>query len=205
MRVYRCIKLYEIISMYKNEKNKKFYNSDLNTHVYDEGKEYIHFFKYNNFANYYFDSKKEGYDKENDNFILFMTANIPNEILEKYKGFGFYSLNGEEILMPEYAIPVEEFSSDYIVDITDKPIGLYIRKNEIEEYMEYLELIKNLKQTTKDVRSIAMDLLKFDLDKLLGIETDNRSEKEIEREFNTLLLNQNIPESNDNEIKKLGI
>ena len=205
MRVYRCIKLYEIISMYKNEKNKKFYNSDLNTHVYDEGKEYIHFFKYNNFANYYFDSKKEGYDKENDNFILFMTANIPNEILEKYKGFGFYSLNGEEILMPEYAIPVEEFSSDYIVDITDKPIGLYIRKNETEEYMEYLELIKNLKQTTKDVRSIAMDLLKIDLDKLLGIETDNRSEKEIEREFNTLLLNQNIPESNDNEIKKLGI
>lgn len=50
-----------------------------------------------------------------------------------------------------------------------------------------------------------MDLLKIDLDKLLGIETDNRSEKEIEREFNTLLLNQNIPESNDNEIKKLGI
>ena len=62
-----------------------------------------------------------------------------------------------------------------------------------------------MKQTTKDVRSIAMDLLKIDLDKLLGIETDNRSEKEIEREFNTLLLNQNIPESNDNEIKKLGI
>ena len=62
-----------------------------------------------------------------------------------------------------------------------------------------------MKQTTKDVRSIAMDLLNIDLDKLLGIETDNRSDKEIEREFNTLLLNQNIPESNDNEIKKLGI
>ena len=50
--------------------------------MYFSGK---NFFKYNNFANYYFDSKKEGYDKENDNFILFMTANIPNEILEKYK------------------------------------------------------------------------------------------------------------------------
>ena len=39
-----------------------------------------------------------------------------------------------------------------------------------------------------------------------GIVDDLMNEfDEIEREFNTLLLNQNIPESNDNEIKKLDI
>ena len=33
MRVYRCIKLQEVINKYKNENNKKIENSDLNTHI----------------------------------------------------------------------------------------------------------------------------------------------------------------------------
>ena len=50
---------------------------------------------------------------------------IPKEILEKYKGFGFYDLDYEEVIMPEYAIPIEEFITDYIVDITDNNVSLY--------------------------------------------------------------------------------
>ena len=132
-----------------------------------------------------------------------MTANIPKEILDKYKGFGFYDLNYEEIIMPEYAIPIEEFSSDYIVDITNKPMSFYIRKNENEEYMRYLQLIRNLMQTTNDVKSIAMDLLKIDLEKLIGVKIDDRSEKEIAEEASSLLLNLDIPKSNDMEIQEL--
>lgn len=204
MRVYRCIKLQEVINKYKNEKNKKLNNCNLNTHIYEVGKDYIHFFRYEDFARYYFNLGKEGsYNEQNGNYILFMTANIPKEILEKYKGFGFYDLNHEKIIMPEYAIPIEEFITDYIVDITDKPMGFNVRKNEKEEYRRYLELIKNLRQTTRDAKSIAMDLLKFDLDKLIGVEVDNRNEKEIEEEANTFLLNMNIPESNDDEIETL--
>lgn len=206
MRVYRCIKLQEVINKYKNVKNKKISNYDLNTHIYEKDKEYIHFFRYEEFARYYFNLGKDGsYDKINDNYILFMTANIPKEILEKYKGYGLYSLNHDEIVIPEYAIPTEEFIADYIVDITDKPFGLIKRKNENEEYMKYLELIKNLKQTTNDVKSIAAELIKIDLDKLIGIEIDNRSEKEIEEEANILLLNMDIQTNNDAEIEMLEI
>ena len=71
--------------------------------------------------------------------------------------------------------------------------------------MKYLELIKNLKQTTNDVKSIATELIKIDLDKLIGIEIDNRSEKEIEEEANILLLNMDIQTSNDAEIEMLEI
>lgn len=204
MRVYRCIKLQEVINKYKNENNKKIENPDLNTHIYESEKEYIHFFRYDEFAKYYFNLGKNGnYERINDNYVLFMTANIPKEILDKYKGFGFYDLNYEEIIMPEYAIPIEEFSSDYIVDITNKPMSFYIRKNENEEYMRYLQLIRNLMQTTDDVKSIAMDLLKIDLEKLIGVKIDDRSEKEIAEEVSSILLNLDIPKSNDMEIQEL--
>lgn len=204
MRVYRCIKLQEVINKYKNENNKKIENPALNTHIYESEKEYIHFFRYDEFAKYYFNLGKDGsYERINDNYVLFMTANIPKEILDKYKGFGFYDLNYEEIIMPEYAIPIEEFSSDYIVDITNKPMSFYIRKNENEEYMRYLQLIRDLIQNTNDVKSIAMDLLKIDLEKLIGVKIDDRSEKEIAEEVSSLLLNLDIPKSNDMEIQEL--
>lgn len=202
MRVYRCIKLQEVINKYKNKKGTKINNPNLNTHMYESGKEYIHFFKYEEFARYYFNLGKEGsYDKSNANYILFMTANIPKKILDKYKGFGFYELNQEKIIMPEYAIPIEEFDTQYIVDITDKPMGFNIRKHENEEYKRYLELIKNLKQTTNDVKSIGINLLKIDLDKLIGIEIDDRSENEIEKDANLLLSSINFSRSNDDELK----
>lgn len=204
MRVYRCIKLQEVINKYKNENNKKIENPVLNTHIYESEKEYIHFFRYDEFAKYYFNLGKDGsYERINDNYVLFMTANIPKEILDKYKGFGFYDLNYEEIIMPEYAIPIEEFSSDYIVDITNKPMSFYIRKNEHEEYMRYLQLIRDLIQTTNDLKSIAMDLLKIDIEKLIGVKIDDRSEKEIAEEVSSLLLNLDIPKSNDMEIQEL--
>lgn len=197
MRVYRCIKLQEVINKYKNESSKKIENDNLNTHKYNKNQEYIHFFKYYDFAKYYFELGKDGsYDNKNNNYILFMVANIPNEILEKYKGFGFYSLGNEEMIIPEYAIPINEFNPNFIVDITDKPIGFYSRLNEKNEYEKYLEIVRRLK-TTKDIKNIVPDL-----EKLIDLGIDNRSELEINEDINNQLLNINF-QNFDDEIEEL--
>lgn len=201
MRVYRCIKLQEVINKYKNKNNERFDNPNLNTHVYKEKQEYIHFFRYYEFAEYYFYLNQEGnYDKVNDNYVLFMIANIPDEILKEYHGFGFYELNNEEIIIPEYAIPVELFSSEYIVNITAKPMDFYMRINEDEEYKKYLELIRSLKETKRDLKSIASNLSKIDLEELLEVKNDKRSEKELEEEAMRLLSAIEYPEDNDLKI-----
>lgn len=201
MRVYRGIKLQEVINMYKNESNERINNSSLNTHIYMDDKEYIHFFRYYEFAEYYFNLKKDGsYDRVNDNYILFMIANIPDEILKKYQGFGFYQLNNEDTFMPEYAIPTDLFKPEYIVNITNKPMGFYMRRNEDDEYRKYLELIRNLKQSGKNLKSIASDLLKVDLEELIDVKVDKRSEKEVEEDSMRLLSTMEYPEDNDLEI-----
>lgn len=154
-----------------------------------------------NFAEYYFYLNQEGnYDKVNDNYVLFMIANIPDEILKEYHGFGFYELNNEEIIIPEYAIPVELFSSEYIVNITAKPMDFYMRINEDEEYKKYLELIRSLKETKRDLKSIASNLSKIDLEELLEVKNDKRSEKELEEEAMRLLSAIEYPEDNDLKI-----
>lgn len=83
------MKVYRIISEssnqpFKNIKNK--YNL-LNTHHYDTTREYVHFFRYGTFANYFY-KLNEGYGK-------FMIADMPKEVLDKYKGFGLYIYEGE--------------------------------------------------------------------------------------------------------------
>ena len=180
MRVYRCIKLQEVINKYLKKKNEKFDNSTLNTHKYQEEKEYVHFFRYNEFATYYFNLGKDGsYEKANDNYILFMTANIPKDILEKYRGFGFYELNGEKFPIPEYAIPIEEFEPEYIVNITNQPRSFYTREKEGEEYKKYIELIRNLKNSNSNIKDIIDYLSSNDFEMLLGVSVDKRNEEEL--------------------------
>lgn len=203
MRVYRCIKLQEVINKYTNKKSEKFDNPTLNTHSYQKEKEYIHFFRYNEFATYYFNLGKYGsYEKANDNYILFMTANIPETILEKFKGFGFYELDGETFPIPEYAIPIEEFSSEYIVDITDRPMGFYTRGNEDEEYKKYMELIRTLKNSNSNMNDIIDFLLSKDFEVLLGIHVDKRSEEELKQYSEWLLSKITFPKNDDLPIQE---
>lgn len=198
MRVYRCIKLQEVINKYINKKNEKFNAPILNTHKYEENKEYIHFFRFNEFATYYFNLGKDGgYEKENDNYILFMTANIPEDILEKFSGFGFYELNGETFPIPEYAIPIEEFSSEYIVNITNQPISLYERENETEEYKRYMEVIRNLKNSNSNMQ----DILEYEM--LLGMNIDKRNEEERKQYSDYLLSKITFPKCDDLSIPEL--
>ncbi len=204
MRVYRCIKLQEVINKYKNIKNKmQINNNALNTHKYIDGKEYIHFFRYSDFAKYYFNIGKNGsYEKQNEQYILFMTANIPNDILEKYKGFGFYELKGEKFPIPEYAIPIEQFSPSYIIDITDKPLCIDIRKNENEEYKKYIELVKEIKKNNQDMNTIINFLLHNNFEELLGVNIDMRTEDEIKEEMDLLLSTISFP-NNDDALEEL--
>lgn len=194
MRVYRCIKFQEIITKYKNEKkiidNS---NNQKNTHEYEKNKEYIHFFRYEDFAIHYFNLKtSDTIDKKKSDFIFFMVANIPDDILEKYLGFGFYNYRGEEIAMPEYAIPADEFLPDYVVDMTTYPIGDFGRKNESEEFKRYLILFNKLKSTNMSTKEIANFLLKNNFEKLLGFEVDKRNELEIEQDINNLISMKNF-------------
>ena len=129
-----------------------------------------------------------------------MIANIPDEILEKYQGFGFYQLNNEDTIIPEYAIPTDLFKSEYIVNITNKPMSFYMRRNEDDEYKKYLELIRNLKQNEKNLKSIASELSKVDLEELIDVKVDKRSEKEVEEDSMRLLSTMKYPEDNDLEI-----
>ncbi len=204
MRVYRCIKLQEVINKYLNKRNEKFDNPTLNNHKYQEGKEYIHFFRYNEFATYYFNFGKDGsYEKENENYILFMTANIPEDILEKFSGFGFYELNGEKLPIPEYAIPIEEFSTEFIVNITNRPMGFYVRENENEEYKKYLELVSSLKNSFTSMKDITDFLLNNDFECLLGISVDKRSEEELKKYSDWLLSKITFPKNNDIPIREM--
>lgn len=75
-----------------------------------------------------------------------------------------------------------------------------MRINEDEEYKKYLELIRSLKETKRDLKSIASNLSKIDLEELLEVKNDKRSEKELEEEAMRLLSAIEYPEDNDLKI-----
>ena len=66
-------------------------------------------------------------------------------------------------------------------------------------------MIKKIKQVNKILKSIDINLLKIDLGKLLAIEIEDRSEKGMAEEVNSLLLNMNVLGRNDIGIGKLEI
>lgn len=200
--------VYRVINSKEKQKNQIFKTSKnvynlFNTHIYNEKKDYIHFFKYNDFAEYYFELGKDKNNHcENNNDDMFMIANIPKVLLDKYKVFGFYIFNGEEIPIPEYAIPKEEFSYNYIVDLTNKSIDSYKRQNEDEEYKRYLELVQRLKNEGKTANDIAMKFLTFDLEELLGVSVDNRTEMEFQEILSLSSLETEIVKNVDDKLEE---
>lgn len=108
MRVYRIISAREITNVYKGLNQRMPVVQGENTHKYDANSLYIHFFRYYESAEYYF-KRYHGSMNFLDEYILYMTANIPNDILRKRLGYGFYNLdtkpfNCYNIPIPEYAI-----------------------------------------------------------------------------------------------------
>lgn len=205
MRVYRCITLQEVINKYKNKKMDINSNNKCNTYSYQPNKEYIHFFRYEEFAIYYFNLKKSGcLEILKDDFIFFMVANIPENILKKNLSFGFYTFKGKEIAMPEYAIPLEEFLPEYVVDMTTYPRGDYGRRDEEEEFNKYIALFNELRARSMSTQKIANFLLENNFEELLEIEIDKRTEEEYSKETDGLISSISFLNCNDEEIQDFG-
>lgn len=182
MRVYRIISAREITNMYKGLNERKAVVQGENTHRYEKGVFYIHFFRYYESAEYFFKRYRVSMNFL-DEYIVYMTANIPNDILRKRIGYGFYNLDEKpfdsyNIPIPEYAVKQEEMSAEYIVEINNFVKHEY--KNMNDEYEKYLELIKTLsKQYNYDFHKIADYLGRCNLEELLDVKDDDRTESEI--------------------------
>jgi len=165
MQVYRVV-------VSNNNANRKGIRDSfnlLNTHHYDNSKDYIHFFKFGAFAKYFY-KLEEMISSQDDDYIL--VADIPKEILNKYLGFGFYVYDGELIPIPEYAIPKEEFDSAFIVKSEGDPNNLCKKISEEEKFKEYVELVNNLKLKEKDINAIVLELSQLDFENELEDDID---------------------------------
>lgn len=182
MRVYRIISAREITNMYKGSNERKAVTYGENTHRYEECTSYIHFFRYYESAEYYFKRYRLSMNQL-DKYIVYMTANIPNDILRKRIGYGFYNLDEEpfnnyDIPIPEYAIKQEEMKPEYVVEVNN--FIKYEYQNPNREYQKYLELIKSLSaQYNQDFNAVAAYLERYNIEELLGVKDDDRTEDEI--------------------------
>lgn len=151
MKVFRAITVEEIKRSQEGFILREAILRGDGTHNYEKNTSYIHFFKYSQSAEYYFASV---YDRLGfTSFAGYMVADIPDQILEKHQGYGFYSYDskvlGDDfcfeddiIPMPEYAIPYSLLKKEYIVSI-DRYINRYF-KTVNSDYENYLGTVKNI-------------------------------------------------------------
>lgn len=183
MRVYRSITAEEITNLYRGEQNRDLnITRGENTHEYQAGVDYIHFFRYQESAEYY---HKNTFAMENPR-IAYMVANIPNELLRKTIGYGYYNgietdineLKWVTLPLPEYAIPKELFDPEYVVEVNKYIPYEYKRKD--EEYQNYLKLVLRLLETYDyNHYTVGRVLNSMDLEGVLGVTDDDRNESEI--------------------------
>ncbi len=132
MYVYRTMSSSELITRI-NKEVKTFSSSTIkgqNSANYQEGKEYIHFFKYLDHALYYM--------KRNNNPIV-AKIELPSIIIPKLE-YGFYgnvetyyddSLVGYYMPLPEYIIEKNLFQNSFVVDFTHNGVWQDpLRKND---------------------------------------------------------------------------
>lgn len=180
MRVYRCISAREITAMYKGKNEREALLKGQNTHKYEISKKYIHFFRYSQSAEYFKDTLLYTMNPL-DKYVAFMTANIPNNILKKYIGYGIYNSERMDlehlgyVPLPEYAIPEEEFSKDFIVQVNTQIDSRL--KSDYKEYRKYLLLIDILFNKYKNLDEVLKIIQANDLEKILDVKDDDRTEE----------------------------
>lgn len=182
MRVYRIISAREITNIYKGIDEREPIVKGENTHKYDKGVNYIHFFRYYESAEYYFKRYRAAMNLL-DEYVLYMVANIPESILKECIGYGFYNLDEEgfrsyDIPVPEYALRMEKMKPEYVVEVNSLVKCEY--KNNHDEYKKYLALMKTLaKKYQYDFHRVSEYLESNILEELLGVQNDDRTESEI--------------------------
>lgn len=179
MRLYRCISAREITSVFKGNNNYDALIKGNNTHNYQKGIDYVHFFRFSKDAEIY--AKKPITSINSlDHYIAFMVVNIPYEIIKPYFGYGIYSCdipNMDYMPVPEYAIPKELVKSDYIVSINKYISNEYKNDSEFDKYIEYL--IEEFDRYEEDGEKLAYHLLSYDFDTIINASIDDRSEQQI--------------------------
>lgn len=193
VRVYRCISAREITNVYKKSDLRKAPIFGFNTYQYEMGKNYIHFFRYYESAEYY----KKRSEKENnhlDKYVLIMTANIPGQILKNNLGYGFYSSVDKRIKchispVPEYRIEASLFKSEYVVELNDSTSPEY--RNKKKEYEDYIRLINELGEDYHyDYSKVVEYLTENDLNQLLGIKEEDLTEIQIKNSLMNQMVKQ---------------
>lgn len=84
-----------------------------NTHKYQQGKRYLHFFK-NKDACF----KIKNFNNNNDEQYYICMFDIPFLILFNSRGYGYYPASGydiDNVALKEYAIKVDDFKKDWLV------------------------------------------------------------------------------------------
>lgn len=118
-----------VISVPKNS-----FNDGINTHDYKSGVSYLHFFHYYEGALEYVSGiPSMGWDGR----CFIATYDIPDEVLDKYRGLGIYpeSIHAAIPLL-EYAIPFDELSNSCI---TGEVREYKMRQEYSEEYNRYMQ------------------------------------------------------------------
>lgn len=125
---------------YKNFKisvPKKSYNHGINTHNYEFGVSYLHFFHFFEDAVGYIQSIPSiGWDGRS----YIARYDIPEFLLEKYRGFGYYPEKYPyHIPVLEYAIPYSELNNRFVCNnLVNYCTQLGNRKMYSDEYKEYI-------------------------------------------------------------------
>ena len=110
-------------------------------------------------------------------------------LLKENLGYGYYngvtneieSLIGTTVPLPEYCIPKELLKPEYIVDVNSYIRYEYKRKD--TEYQDYLKLVTYLLENNDYNHYKVGDILKnSDLETLLCVSDDDRTEREISRD-----------------------
>ena len=141
MKVYRFVEKEELklfLEKSTGEIGGLFSNQNSNTFKYKKGVKYLHFFKKKEDCRYAYDLNKK--NAENKKFYI-ATFDIPVKILIKNFGFGYYNklnvdkLSGYEVYSEifkrmEFAIPMNEFKPEWLIDYVD--YKQYAQENNFE-------------------------------------------------------------------------
>lgn len=132
MLVYRICKEKEISQIFNhynfNEIGQYYKKTDINNHNYDENELYLHFFIKKD-SIFYFNTT---------NGMYICTYDIPEDILEKYEGIGYYYdyINYRYICnVTEYAVKSREINFDFL-----ERVELIKETIDIEDFLEEYEL-----------------------------------------------------------------
>jgi len=113
---------------------KDSYNDGLNTHDYKPNIDYVHFFHfYEGALEYIFEIPSMGWDDR----CFIASYDIPEELLNQYRGFGLYpESRHSNVPVLEYAIPFTELRNRFIQGVVEP----YHYTNQYSDiYKEYME------------------------------------------------------------------